>query len=126
MSKITVKTHQNPAIGEAVFAVAEIDAGERVIQSQAEAVISERNKYSLEINGQHVLISKPGVLVNHSCDPNCVIQANPHGAFDFIAQRPIEAGEEITFDYLSNETEIMGFQSCECGAHNCRQNLAGN
>jgi len=37
--------------------------------------------------------------VNHSCDPNCGVRLNSGLAFDFVARRPIGAGQELTFDY---------------------------
>ena len=44
---------------------------------------------------------------NHSCEPNaCVYFFNNSLAY-IIAQREIEAGEEITINYIDVEIEVM-------------------
>jgi hypothetical protein len=65
--------------------------------------------------------------INHSCNPNCI--ANEQ--CEIIAIKPIEAGEEITIDYVTvtkEEAENIPeatfwdprwtFQ-CKCGSENC-------
>src|SRR5450759_3679993 len=37
-----------------------------------------------------------GPKVNHSCDPNCGVRLNDGQAFDFVARRPIVAGQALT------------------------------
>ena len=85
--------------------------------------VPHRNKYSLELNGNHIIINEPAVLVNHSCDPNCKLIPNHNGAFDFMALRNISIDEEITFDYESIESEIVAFDHCLCGSKNCRKQM---
>lgn len=110
-------------VGKAVFSTHNIQKGETVIQSQLIKTVTYRNKYSLQLNGNHIIIDEPGVLVNHSCDPNCMLIPNQLGAFDFVAIRNISKGEEITFDYESIESEIVGFSDCLCGTDRCRQRM---
>lgn len=69
--------------------------------------------------------------INHSCDPNCVIK----GDSDVVAIRPIQAGEEITVDYVSvsqYEFELAPHEffwdsrwtfDCQCGADNCHKRI---
>jgi len=123
MNKTVVKTHTHPEIGKAVFAATEIGYGETVIQSRQIRTLPERTKYSLELNGSHILIDEPGVLVNHCCSPNCVLIENNHCGFDFIAIKDISKNEEITFDYESIESEISAFQNCSCGSAGCRKKM---
>lgn len=68
-----------------------------------------------------------GPKVNHSCDPNCGVRANPAaGGFDFVARRPIAAGEEITFDYAMRNYAIEHFPSrCLCASELCRGTVTG-
>ena len=47
--------------------------------------------------------------VNHSCDPNCGVRLNDAQAFDFVARRPIDAGQELTFDYAMRNFTIDHF-----------------
>jgi hypothetical protein len=42
-------------------------------------------------------------LINHSCDPNCVIMPTPKQA-TVISLRPIKAGEEVTVSYFPAHT----------------------
>jgi SAM-dependent methyltransferase len=55
-------------------------------------------------------------LFNHSCDPN----AGVVGQVILVARRPITAGEEVTFDYNTTETEVTGGFECQCGSSACR------
>ena len=67
-----------------------------------------------------------GAKVNHSCDPNCGVRVNDAEGFDFVAMRPIAAGEEITFDYAMRNYVVEHFPpSCLCGASICRGTITG-
>ncbi|XP_016960821.1 histone-lysine N-methyltransferase Su(var)3-9 isoform X1 [Drosophila biarmipes] len=77
-------------------------------------------------------------FINHSCDPNlavfpCWIEhlnvALPH--LVFFTLRPIQAGEELSFDYIRADNEDLPYENlstavrveCRCGADNCRKVL---
>jgi len=67
-----------------------------------------------------------GAMVNHSCDPNCGVRINAGQAFDFVARRPIGAGQEVTFDYAVRNFTIDHFPAvCLCGAMCCRGSVTG-
>lgn len=56
-----------------------------------------------------------GWLINHSCDPNCVISGT-----SIVTARAIRKGEELTFDY-STDVDWPGFaMACRCGSPRCR------
>jgi len=56
-----------------------------------------------------------GWLINHSCDPNCLVSGT-----SLIAERDIRRGEELTFDY-STDVDWAGFaMACKCGSAKCR------
>jgi histone-lysine N-methyltransferase SUV39H len=76
----------------------------------------------------------PTKFMNHSCEPNCrqyTVSYNKHDCrvYDiaFFACQDIEAGEELTFDYLDKEEgEEMDDPGedavpCLCGASKCRK-----
>lgn len=91
-----------------------------------------------EIDGQ--FFGGPTRFINHSCDPNSYIYVvskdknNPVlYEIAFFAGRDIDAGEELTFDYMDTDegAELMQSQQdgddddddktpCLCGARNCR------
>ena len=58
----------------------------------------------------------PSDYFNHSCDPN----AGLLGQITLVAMRPIEAGEEICFDYAMCDSNPYDEFACECGTANCR------
>ena len=67
-----------------------------------------------------------GPKVNHSCDPNCGVRINAAQAFDFVARRPIDVGQEVTFDYAMRNYTIDHFPAlCLCGAVECRGAVTG-
>jgi uncharacterized protein len=61
--------------------------------------------------------------VNHSCDPN----AGLIDSTTLVAMRDIEPDEEITFDYATVNSGVVGSDietdnfECYCGSANCRQ-----
>lgn len=78
----------------------------------------------------HSLILEDGVFfdmvdqtrwLNHSCDPNVVVEAgitkNGNGWAQLQALRDIEPGEELFFDYALPEALK---EKCYCGAKRCR------
>ncbi len=69
----------------------------------------------LYIDGDHP--DNIAKYANHSCDENC------HAVVDedkiwIAASRPIEAGEEITFDYRFPLRDFL-YHPCRCGSENC-------
>ena len=61
--------------------------------------------------------------MNHSCDPNCIVEKWSVGKetrMAFVTKKPVSAGEELTFDY---QWEMLGADSsiikCCCGSANC-------
>ncbi len=54
--------------------------------------------------------------LNHSCEPNGYINTTE---MTFRALRDIAAGEEITFNYLTTESEMAVPFTCACGSANC-------
>lgn len=82
-------------------------------------------------DGYCMIPQTPARYINHSCDPNCVIQSNG----DVVAIRPIKDGEEITFDYVSvskkefeQNPEAFFWDprwsfNCLCGALHCHKRI---
>jgi uncharacterized protein len=55
---------------------------------------------------------------NHSCNPNCLPLDETH----WVAERDIKAGEELTIDYATFDSNIYEcIQICFCGSTNCRK-----
>jgi SET domain-containing protein len=65
------------------------------------------------------------MYINHSCDPNCETFI-PRGHIWIDALRDIEAGEELTYDYMYDmdksytDDDLFNLYGCKCGAEKCR------
>lgn len=57
------------------------------------------------------------MFINHSCEPNCETEQIDDQVW-IIAMRDIEAGEELTYDYLLYDGDDEA--PCYCGAEKCR------
>jgi uncharacterized protein len=111
--------------GEGVFATRRFKPGETVMIGEIERRLPGNHSHATQVGlGQYVLLGGLGSKVNHSCDPNCRVNAS--GAPDLVARRHIEPGEEITFDYAMRNYSIEHFPSpCLCGAAACRGTITG-
>lgn len=85
------------------------------------------NYYFLGLEGNYVIDAgqKGSVarFANHSCDPNSEMQkwyVNNEPRIGLFAKRPIEAGEEVTYDYNFEWFENAEPQKCYCGSKICR------
>lgn len=111
---------ERPGMGRGVVASRPIEAGEQVLEFRG-SVVRARGAHTLQIGAEeHLEVAEPGRFVNHSCDPNCGIT---RGRL-LVARRPIEEGEEITFDYAMTESEMEPL-ACGCGAPDCRGTVSG-
>lgn len=69
---------------------------------------------------QGLLERHPWRFTNHSCDPNTMLSGR-----NLVAVRPIEAGEEITFNYNTTEYELAAPFACWCGSKGCAEFIRG-
>lgn len=83
--------------------------------------------------GPHIVIdgyraANEGRFVNHSCEPNCVMQKwSVDGMYrmGLFAARDIEAGEELSYDYNFDSYNAETQQECRCGSKRCRGVIGG-
>ena len=56
---------------------------------------------------------------NHSCEPSCGF--DPNDGNTIVAVRPIDIGEELTYDYhfLETEPSLIRDLECRCGTSSC-------
>ena len=118
----SVVIRPSPIHGRGVFAARRIEPGEVVIDGCWEvlsdaAVVSlppEERAFLAVMDGHNILMRPPARFVNHSCNPN----ARGTDRHD-VAIRVIEAGEEVTVDYVAEQVPGLRLE-CSCGALNCR------
>lgn len=85
------------------------------------------NHYFLGLEGSLVVDAgqKGSVarFANHSCEPNAEMQkwyVNDEPRIGLFVKKPIEAGEEVTYDYNFECLENAELQKCFCGSKLCR------
>jgi hypothetical protein len=113
--------------GKGVFARSIIRKGEEILCfsgpliSLEEALAKgERQCDPLQIGRRlYMDIGSPGVLVNHSCEPNAGIGHD----VSLVAITDIRAGEEIFYDYSTTMDEDHWTLGCLCGSALCRVNV---
>ena len=88
------------------------------------ADLGERLEHQSYPDDRVVLIGPPDRHVNHSCDPNAYKRFEGDAVYS-VARRLIEAGEEITYDYVINAAGGNTWP-CHCGASRCRGETVGD
>ena len=59
-------------------------------------------------------------FINHCCDPNLVWTRDDK----LVARRKILAGEELSYDYATEDVDVSGFKCC-CKSPLCRGTIEG-
>src|SRR3989344_2846190 len=128
MSKFFVKeTNYLSQRNKGLFASETIFSQEEILQctgkeiSLQEAIVKDEFESNpLQIDEDfYIDLEEPGVLVNHSCNPNAGITKS----LMLIAIRDISTGEEITFDYSTTMDEDYWTMKCSCGEKTCRKRV---
>ena len=70
----------------------------------------------------HIELNSDFVYLNHSCDPNVVINTSD---MNIIAVKDISPQEELTFFYPSTEWEMDQPFECWCGSSQCLKIVKG-
>jgi hypothetical protein len=104
-------------LGASVVAARPLAAGECLLCIQGR-LYCRPSRSTLQVD-RHLHVNPAGRIwgfINHSCDPNC--------RFDFVrwrlvANRPIPAGAELGFNYLTTEWDLASPFLCRCGASGC-------
>ncbi len=95
-----------------VYALEDIAPGERLC-GLPHIFVDRRSKYTIQIDERRhqAGTEETDDFFNHSCDPNCYIDFE---ALTFVAARPIAAGAQLSFNYLTSEWEMDEPFQCWC------------
>lgn len=117
--------------GRGLFAVEDIAVGETIAEFDGEIYTAALasllpndpplyvQDHAVQFSDTQYRYSKFGVLINHSCEPNCGI--NGVGAnFRQVAMKPVLKGQELTYDYEMTEDSDWQMK-CDCGSPICRK-----
>lgn len=124
---MSAKVYTAPcAYGVGVFAKCNIEQGEEIFQLTGDVIDPDLPQYNdnsldeakiLQIgDNAYIYPEVPGVLANHSCNPNAGIRRNSV----IFALRPIKQDEEIAYDYSTTMYNDPWTLHCKCQAKNCR------
>ena len=123
-----VELRASPIEGLGVFARRRFAAGEivrpvNVVREVTKEMplrqsVGEEARHCAYPDGRILLLGAPDRHLNHSCDPNAH-EVYDEGEYRIVARRVIEPDEEITVDYLINNSGGDSWP-CSCGAHRCR------
>src|SRR5436190_23529877 len=79
--------------------------------------LKERESYCLQVDfDKYILCEPPFLYSNHSCEPNCGVNAN----LELFTLKDILPGEELLWDYSTSMFERHWTMRCGCGALTCR------
>jgi SET domain len=109
--------------GMRVSCTRSIIAGERLFAVTGRP-LRRPDRYSVQV-GAHVHLTPDGApwsLVNHSCSPNTAIRFD---RWELVALRPIDEGEELTWNYLTTEWELSCPFLCGCATDRCERTIRG-
>ena len=96
--------------------------GPRLTYAEADSIYEHSPRtYLFGLGDGERVVDGDGIaaFINHSCDPNCETD-EIDGHVWIIAIRDIEAGEELTYDYMLYDGAEDDPAPCFCGAKNCR------
>jgi uncharacterized protein len=139
-----IQVRRSGVHGKGVFAVADIPAGEVVIEylgeiiSWAEALRRHphdpkdpNHTFYFHIDDGRVINAKVGGnaarWINHACEPNCESDETDGRVF-IKTLRPLTAGEELFYDYRLTIDErytpkLKKQYECRCGSPTCRKTM---
>lgn len=94
-----------------LFSKCDFQVGEIVCPVEGEE-IDKPNRYSVQVaENLHINVQEPVKYINHNCVGNIRLIGR-----NFIANEPINIGDEISFNYNSSEDELAEPFTCfRCG-----------
>jgi SET domain-containing protein len=115
--------------GLGVFAARSFAAGETVLLLDDSRVVDDKHPLDAAAGelahhcdylagGRMVLMPSPECYINSSCEPNTWVVTRD-GVRHVVALTAIDAGNEVTYDYLINCHGGVAWQ-CHCGTGRCR------
>jgi len=112
--------------GKGVFALKNFKKGETILKwdlsvkltkEQTKKLQEKEKQYLYKLKKGFVLLQPPERFVNHSCKANTNVKN-----YCDVAVRNIKKGEEITANYLKQDTPSF-IMKCNCREKNCKKTI---
>lgn len=118
-----------------VFATRSFAQGEIILPIDDTRVVDDKHPLRPEFgehsyhcdylaDGKTVLMRSPERHINSCCDPNTFVKTID-GIRYVVARKPIQSGEEITYDYIIDCHGGIVWQ-CSCGTARCRGTIVSS
>jgi SET domain-containing protein len=129
---IIVKEHSTA--GKGLFSTHFIKKGELVWQldskeqqltyEQLQQLPKAERSLAFQFGNRYIICRDDSQYMNHSCDPNVWWSSDS----SLEARRDIQAGDEITYDYVTADISPNWTASwqCNCGSPICRRTISSN
>lgn len=110
-------------IGYGVVARETIAPGE-VVLAPSHVFVTAPHRHTIQLDAELHQAGTDEIddYLNHACAPNLRLDAE---RLCFVAIRPIEPGEQLTFNYLTSEWDMAEAFHCSCGAAGCFGKIRG-
>jgi hypothetical protein len=92
-----------------VFILDDCETGYSVHELSNRETLSNPTRTSIEIYSNLHVEDYFGRYINHDCNPTCEIQG-----YKVVAIKNMSVGDEVTFNYMKNETAIASPFVCRC------------
>lgn len=125
MESLSFLEVRNSKFGKGLFAVQDVPANTIICTATGPLLtfhqtiaLHEKESHCLQIDcDQYILCDAPFLYSNHSCQPNCALNAS----LQLFALRDIKRNEELFWDYSTSMLERHWTMPCSCGSLLCRK-----
>lgn len=125
MEPLSFLVIQKSKFGKGLFVTSDLRAGTilcnitgSLLTFKQTVALHERESHCLQIgHDQYILCEPPFLYSNHSCEPNCALNAR----LQLVALHDLTKGEELFWDYSTSMLERHWTMACSCGSKQCRK-----
>eukprot|EP00456_Euglypha_rotunda_P068817 TRINITY_DN6027_c0_g1_i1.p1 TRINITY_DN6027_c0_g1~~TRINITY_DN6027_c0_g1_i1.p1 ORF type:complete len:164 (-),score=7.78 TRINITY_DN6027_c0_g1_i1:34-525(-) len=114
-----------------VFAKSRIPTGTCLLAIPTTKLLPKADRYSIQVTAAgHTPTDSMqwAMYLNHNCDPNVALKyptGKTPSEFYIVSSRDIKADEQLTFNYLTTEYDMVESFQCRCGASKCLGKISG-
>ena len=113
---------QTPSLGKHLVAEQKIKKGTAFYKIETYQILDRPTYQSVQISANKHLLDNTVIYLNHSCDPNIIINVDE---MKLYALRDIEKGEALYFFYPSTDWDLDCPFNCFCNSKQCLKVIKG-